>query len=183
MKYNIETLLKEKDNNNFLLFWGHQPSSDGTITASCLSQWWPSTFVVDKKEFKTAEHWMMAQKAELFNDEAIYNQILSTPSPKDVKELGRKIKNFDEGIWNSKREQVVVDGNLHKFSQDKKLKTYLLSTGTKILVEASPYDKIWGIGLKADDNRASNPVTWQGLNLLGFALMEVRDKLLNMDDH
>ena len=87
------------------------------------------------------------------------------------------IRNFDEAAWLSEREKIVVEGNFHKFSQNKELKKFLLQTDRRILVEASPVDVIWGVGFAADNPAILHPEKWQGLNLLGFALMEVRDKL------
>jgi ribA/ribD-fused uncharacterized protein len=91
--------------------------------------------------------------------------------------LGRKVANFDGKIWNEHKFEIVRTGNMHKFSQHEELRQFLCNTRYHILVEASPYDNIWGIGLKADDARAQNPNLWRGENLLGFALMEVRDAL------
>ena len=87
------------------------------------------------------------------------------------------MRGFDEQLWVERRYDLVVTGNLAKFSQHQDLRDFLLSTGTRVLVEASPRDGIWGIGLAADDDRASSPENWPGLNLLGFALMEVRHQL------
>ena len=152
-------------------------SADGKITHSCFSQWWQSPFIIDNVSYLTAEHYMMAQKALLFNDQSIFEQIVHASHPKQAKELGRKVSNFDEGVWNKHRFDIVVAGNLAKFGQNDALKYYLLGTNKRVLVEASPVDKIWGIGLGKDDERVYNPLKWQGDNLLGFALMEVRDKL------
>ncbi|WP_288423898.1 NADAR family protein [uncultured Spirosoma sp.] len=161
----------------YLFFWGHQKSKSGDLTASCFSQWWTSPFIVDKVRYNTAEHWMMAQKALLFNDKEIYGKIIEAKSPAEAKTLGRQVRNFDEAVWNTNRFNLVVEGNVHKFSQHPDLKEFLLNTKERVLVEASPVDKIWGIGLAADSDRADNPKRWNGLNLLGFALMQVRDML------
>jgi ribA/ribD-fused uncharacterized protein len=161
----------------YLFFWGHQKSRSGELTASCFSQWWASPFVVDQVCYNTAEHWMMAQKALLFNDQECYQKILAAKSPAEAKTLGRQVRHFDEATWNSQRTQIVVEGSWHKFSQHPDLGEFLLNTKERILVEASPVDKIWGIGLAADSEKAENPRRWNGLNLLGFALMEVRDRL------
>ena len=120
---------------------------------------------------------MMAQKAKLFNDEDIFQKILQTDDPKKIKALGRLVKNYQDEIWIAHRYEIVVQGNLAKFSQDNDLKAFLLSTSDQIIVEASPVDQIWGIGLATDHVNATNPNAWQGLNLLGFALMEVRKQL------
>ena len=89
------------------------------------------------------------------------------------------VENFDEETWIAHREAIVLEGSIHKFSQHPDLRTFLLSTGDRVLVEASPVDPIWGIGLAADDPRATDPGKWRGLNLLGFALMKTRDLLGN----
>jgi len=176
LKWHIENFEKgERD--KYLFFWGHQKSKDGAPTASCFSQWWNSPFVVDDVRYNTAEHWMMAQKAFLFNDKEIFAKITAANSPVEVKALGRQVRNFDEAVWNAKRFEIVVAGNLQKFLQNKDLKEFLLNTKDRVLVEASPVDRIWGIGLAADNEKATNPKRWNGLNLLGFALMEVRDML------
>lgn len=161
----------------YLPFWGHTPAKDGSISKACFSQWYESVFEVDGVRYPTAEHFMMAGKARLFADQATLARILAAPTPGAVKALGRQIVGFDENVWREHRWSVVVNANLGKFSQDERLKQFLLDTGERILVEASPLDAIWGIGLAADDADMVNPVAWQGLNLLGFALMEVRDEL------
>lgn len=135
--------------------------------------------MADNVTYPTAEHYMMAQKAKLFDDMDIFNQIIQSKHPKQAKDLGRQVKNFDENIWNEKRFEIVVQGNIAKFSQNPALKAYLLGTGDRVLVEASPVDKIWGIGLAKDNDKIHSPLNWQGLNLLGFALMQVRDELTN----
>jgi len=147
----------------------------GVLTQSCFSQFWPSLFIVDGCIYHTAEHWMMAQKALLFGDSEAFQKIISAESPEKAKATGRQVRPFNEEIWIPKRMEIVIRGNLHKFTQNKNLKEFLINTKDKVLVEASPFDKIWGIGMKDDDERAKNPKCWKGLNLLGFALMEVRD--------
>jgi len=182
MKYDLNWLIEksEKDEKiKFLFFWGHQENKNGIITSSCFSQWWNSPFTVDSIEYKTAEHWMMAHKALLFNDENIFNKIIAAKSPGEAKELGRNVQNFNEEEWNKKRFEIVIQGNIHKFSQNTNLKEFLINTNERILVEASPVDRIWGIGLTANSEKANNPKLWNGINLLGFALMEVRDILKN----
>lgn len=120
---------------------------------------------------------MMAGKARLFQDAFALEKIIHCESPKEAKAIGRSILNFSEEIWKGNRERIVKNGNYLKFSQHQELKQFLHSTENRIIVEASPYDKIWGIGIKPDHPDAKNPVNWKGINLLGFALMEVRDKL------
>lgn len=174
---NLQELVKHGQHYQYLCFWGHTPQQNGVVDKSCFSQWYPSIFEVDDIRYTTAEHYMMAQKAALFQDDEIYEQILKAKTPNEVKALGRKVKNYHDEIWYQHRFQIVVDGNLAKFSQNDELKQFLLTTNNQILVEASPVDKIWGIGLAAEHRDATNPEAWQGLNLLGFALMEVRQLL------
>lgn len=176
MKYSIDKIIKNKQ-NDFLFFWGHQPTKDGTITKNCFSQWWISSFKVDEIEYKSAEHFMMAKKAELFNDFEVMDKIINANSPADVKKLGREVRNYNDSTWLENRYKIVKIGNFHKFSQNSDLKKVLLSTEEKVLVEASPVDSIWGIGMASDNKNSNNPGEWNGLNLLGFALMEVRDEL------
>ncbi|MFI2241255.1 NADAR family protein [Streptomyces chrestomyceticus] len=161
----------------YLYFWGHTPRRDGHLGASCLSQWWPAPFTVDGVRYATAEHWMMACKARLFGDAEAERRAMSATHPKQAKDAGRSVRGFDSAEWGRRRFEYVVEGNVHKFGQDPALRAYLLGTGSRILVEASPVDRIWGIGLAADDERAPDPARWRGLNLLGFALMEARRRL------
>lgn len=180
MKYDLAQITTRFDAGEalkYLFFWGHQPSKDGSIAQSCFSQWWEQPFEAEGTSYKTAEHWMMAKKAQLFNDDEILAKILAAKSPAVAKELGRAVKNFDQTVWEAHRYEIVLQGNLLKFGQHEPLKDFLLRTGEKVLVEASPVDPIWGIGLAKTDPNIENPHDWKGLNLLGFALMEVRDKL------
>lgn len=165
--------------SDFLFFWGHQSSNNNEITKSCFSQWWPCRFLQDGIEYNSTEQWMMAEKARVFADQKILEQVLKSNDPKVIKELGRQIRFFDEHTWDTRKYDVVYQGNLLKFAQDESLKSFLLSTENKILVEASPYDKIWGIGMKQDEEGVRGPSNWKGQNLLGFALMEVRRTLSN----
>ena len=181
MKYNVQQLVARQtmgEKLNFLFFWGHRPVRDGRVTQSCFSQWWAEDpFKVGDTVYQTAEHWMMAEKARLFDDEKHENLILQSNSPGAAKALGRKIRNFDEVLWNKAKFNIVKMGNIHKFRQPN-LADFLLATGDKILVEASPTDRIWGIGMEATHPSAPFVHAWRGENLLGFALMEVRDDLL-----
>lgn len=179
MKYNIQNINIQ---NKFLFFWGHQPSKDGTITKTCFSQWWVSSFIVDAIEYKTAEHWMMAKKAELFGDKEVLDKILDCNSPAEAKKLGREVRNYDNDKWLSNRFQIVKEGNLHKFNQNQSLKEFLLNTKDRVIVEASPVDPVWGIGMASDNEDSNDPNKWKGLNLLGFVLMEVRDEIRLHED-
>ncbi|CAA7196498.1 NADAR family protein [Chryseobacterium potabilaquae] len=178
MKYTLETTIErflEKENIQFLYFWGHTVKNE--ITKSCFSQWFPCPFIKEGITYKTAEHYMMAKKAKLFEDNQTLQDILKSDSPNQAKNLGRKVENFDFSIWDEHKYEIVKEGNLLKFSQNEELKEFLLSTNDTILVEASPYDTIWGVGMLESDKRILNPILWNGVNLLGFALMEVRDLL------
>lgn len=120
---------------------------------------------------------MMAAKARLFGDEQMATRILEAGSPKQAKQLGREVKGFDGAIWDREKRDVVADGSFQKFRQNKDLGEFLLATRDHVLVEASPVDRVWGIGLAADNEKAANPLLWRGENLLGFALMQARDRL------
>jgi len=180
MKYSIDWLKNQIENGlhpEYLFFWGHSQKMAGVTDKSCFSQWWPAPFIVDGTTYATAEHWMMAKKALLFDDKKSFDSIITANTPATAKKLGRAVKNFNAGIWTSKAFELVTEGNLHKFSQHEALKQFLLQTSDKILVEASPVDFIWGIGLSLESDHANDPFKWKGTNLLGFALMEVRDQL------
>jgi ribA/ribD-fused uncharacterized protein len=161
----------------YLFFWGHRPQRDGRPGPGCLSQWWPAAFTVDGYEFATAEHYMMWRKAMLFGDGEIAGRILAAAHPRQAKALGRQVCGFDQQLWEQRRFDIVVDGSVAKFSQHEPLREYLVGTGERVLVEASPTDRVWGIGLAASDERAADPGAWPGLNLLGFALMRPRQIL------
>lgn len=179
-KYSVKSIqseYKKKGKLKYIMFWGHRPSPTGEITKTCLSNWWKSSYTAEGLTYSCTEQFMMAAKARLFGDEKIFNEIMNTYDQKQIKSLGRKVHNFDENIWNKHKFTIVYYGNLMKFSQDPRLKNFLLNTGDKILVEASPYDKIWGIQMSADEYGVENPLNWRGENLLGFALMQVRDEL------
>lgn len=161
----------------YLHFWGHRPQRDGTVGASCLSQWWPAPFLLDGVEFPSAEHYMMWRKARLFDDHATAERIRTASHPNEAKTLGRLITPFDEPTWVRERFDIVVAGSVAKFGQHEDLRAFLLGTGDRVLVEASPLDRVWGIGLAAGDASADEPARWRGLNLLGFALMRARHEL------
>ena len=148
MKYTKQWLIaNHNEKTEYLLFWGHQPSRDGSITKTCFSQWWEQSFTVEGIPYLTAEHWMMAEKARLFKDNVALAKILAATKPAAAKALGREVLNFDPSVWNDKKREIVVQGNVYKFSQNAELQAFLLATGDKIIVEASPRDQIWGIGL------------------------------------
>ncbi|MEV0355286.1 NADAR family protein [Nocardia sp. NPDC050697] len=161
----------------YLKFWGHRPRADGSVGAGCLSQWWPAAFEVEGLSFATAEHYMMWRKAMLFGADEVAAAVLAAGHPKQAKDLGRTVPGFDDAVWDEHRYAVVVAGSTAKFGAHSELREYLLGTGDRVLVEASPVDRVWGIGLAGDDPRSDDPGSWRGSNLLGFALMEARAAL------
>ncbi len=170
--------IKKGNRSKYVFFWGHQKPKSG-ISKSCFSQWYESSFEIDGIHYPTAEHYMMAEKARLFGENEAALKITSTCNPGEAKKIGRNITGFDEQIWVKKRFGIVVKGNKAKFSQNANLNEFLLNTNDRVLVEASPVDNIWGIGLAIDNPSIENPNLWKGLNLLGFALMEVREQLVS----
>lgn len=177
MKYTQERIVSDCRDMDFVFFWGHSPSKTGEITQTCLSQWWKCSFMEEGIIFCCAEQYMMYKKAILFGDFRHAYEIINTSEPKRIKELGRLVEGFNEDIWNAHKEQIVMQGNILKFSQNILLREFLINTGDKVLVEASPYDKVWGVGLKKESADICDPEKWKGLNLLGFILMETRDRL------
>ena len=181
MVYNLDDLKKawnKGEHFKFVLFWGHTPAADGCISETCFSQWWTCRFVVEGVAYSCAEQFMMAEKARMFNDSEMLEKILSARSPKEMKAYGRAVRNFDQDQWKAACYDIVKRGNLAKFSQNPQLWAFLKTTRKRIIVEASPRDRIWGIGMGKSNPDAEIPVKWRGTNLLGFALTEVRDELL-----
>ncbi|WP_344322140.1 NADAR family protein [Streptomyces macrosporus] len=161
----------------YVCFRGHRPRHGAPVGPWCLSQWWPAPFTVDGTVYATAEHWMMAAKARLFGDAEADERVLAAAEPGAAKAAGRTVRGFDEETWARHRFGIVVEGSVHKFGQHADLRAYPAATGERVLVEASPVDRVWGIGPAADDERAADPARRRGLNLLGFALMEARARL------
>ena len=145
--------------------------------ASPFSQWYRCAFTEGGNAFNCAEQYMMHGKAVLFRDAEMAAEILAADHPRKHKALGRKVQGFDNGVWHRERERIVRAGNHAKFTQNPALLELLLATRGTTLVEASPYDKIWGIGLAASDPRAQDPKQWKGQNLLGKILTALRDEL------
>lgn len=143
------------------------------------SQWYMSKFTWKGRTFTSCEQWMMFNKAIVFGDNTTAQKILDIQSPKVCKSLGRSVKNFDNGKWQSVKLAIVIRGAFLKYSQNEKLKRLLLETGDEILCEASPYDNMWGVGLSENNPDHANPCRWKGTNLLGQALMIVRYMLKN----
>ncbi|KAK2188003.1 hypothetical protein NP493_147g01038 [Ridgeia piscesae] len=153
----------------YVFFWGN---------SSPFSQWYPCIFTVDGVEYCCAEQYMMHQKALLFGDDESAKKIMATSNPKDQKALGRRVHPFDPNVWKEKCRNIVEKGNLSKFSQNPDLKQTMLATAGSVLVEASPRDTIWGIGLGAGNPKAKTKSTWRGKNWLGYALTNVRERLM-----
>lgn len=153
--------------NGFVLFWGGP-----------FSQWYQWKMVIDGIEYNCNEQYMMAEKARLFGDTEALEAIMATKDPKKQKALGRGVKNFNPYMWDKVCRDVVYRANLAKFS-DPVMKEFLMSFGNEEIVEASPYDKIWGIGLAEDNEDALDKTKWQGTNWLGEAIMQVRESLKN----
>ena len=164
--------------DGFVLFWG-----------SYLSNWSLWSFTVDGVIYNCGEQWMMAQKARLFEDDEILKAIMAEPDPRKQKALGKNVRNrhkqkwTDNDIreWNSVARDRVYVGLLEKFRQNPQIKEWLLATENDIIVEASPHDKVWGIGLGVDDPNATEPQFWKGTNWLGEVLMRVRGTLSRDD--
>lgn len=166
---NLQELKKEiQDGKKFeyVFFYG-----------TCLSNWYSARFTIDEIEYYNSEQWMMAEKARTFDDMQTLEKILREDDPRKVKALGRSVSNYKDDVWCQCRFEKVYRGVFEKFNQNEKLKKYLLETGDKIIVEASPSDKIWGIGRGEYESGLTNVHTWRGENLLGFLLMKVRENL------
>jgi len=185
MIYTLEALRQEYQKGNrykYLFFWGHTPPADGSVNQSCLSQWWMQSFEVDGIRYSCAEQYMMAEKARLFQDGDMLEQIMLAKSPKEMKAYGRAVRSFDKSVWDTHCYRIVKTASKAKFSQNPELLQFLLATYNRILVEASPRDRIWGIGMGKSNPDAENPMKWRGHNLLGFALTETRDELIRERD-
>ena len=180
MVYNLEDLRKEYREGKrykYVFFWGHTPEADGRISETCFSQWWPCRFQAEGTEYCCAEQFMMAGKARMFGDEEMLSRIMESVHPKEMKAWGRAVRHFDKEAWDLACYDLVVRGNRAKFSQNPRLLSFLLGTKKRILVEASPRDRIWGIGMGKSNPDGENPLRWRGKNLLVFALTQVRDEL------
>ena len=152
--------------DQFVFFWSGWPSN-----------WHKCRFTLDGAEYNCCEQFMMAVKARVFGDRDTEAAVLKAKSPREQKALGRQVAGFDADQWNAVSRGIVYRANVAKFQQNADLAQLLLATGDRTIVEASPLDRIWGIGLAQDDPRASDPTQWQGTNWLGVALMQARDEL------
>ena len=179
MKYTLKQIIDRYNSGekiDYVMFWENL-EDPGKVTKPCLSNWYECSFYVGGTKFFTTEQYMMAQKALLFGDKTIYDEIMKAHDPKTFKSLGKEVRHFNPTFWDENKCRIVFEGNLAKFSQNPKLKEFILSTKDAVLVEASPLDKIWGIGLNRENKDSQNPNLWKGENNLGFTLMEVRDAI------
>lgn len=167
-----EQKTKQTNKANFVFFW-HEYTENGYF-----SQWYPAPFQIEGIRYFHNEQYMMAKKALLFGDTRTYNKIMKESDPATCKALGKSAANFNQHLWDSCKEEIIYNANYAKFSQNPELKAALLATGDAIIAEASPFDKIWGIGLKTSDPDSQDPKKWKGQNLLGKALMRVREVML-----
>lgn len=181
--YSIERIIEECRNGqkrDTVFFWGHHPRKDGGVGKECFSQWYMADFYVGHIKYCCMEQFMMSKKALLFGDKETNELIMKADVPGEIKALGKKVKGFEESVWNEFKSLIVLTGNYYKFSQLKKARQYLLGTGNAILAEASPYDTIWGIGMGEEEAKQKDMSDWRGSNLLGFALMEVREEIARL---
>lgn len=169
-------LVMQYNGSPIVMFYGHTEGKPGAR----LSNFYPAQFraTINNVEilFPTSEHYLMYRKALLFGDERAAARVLAAPTPAGAKAIGRGVKGFDEAVWERERVGIMTAGLIAKFS-DPPMREYLLSTGDALLVECSPTDRIWGIGLKVGDLDAFCKEKWLGLNLLGVALMDARSYL------
>jgi len=159
-------MIRMKITNKYVLFYG-----------GVFSQWYMCEFIIDNVTYSSAEQYMMHQKALLFGDTEIASEVMKVTNPANHKALGRQVKGYDEAIWKRNSLAIVYKGNYAKFTQNKDLKDKLIATGTKTIVEASPVDFIWGIERGENDPLSLNPAHWRGTNLLGSAIMLVRNEI------
>ena len=151
----------------------HNPNEENGY----LSNWYPSKFAVNGVVFSSMEQYMMYKKAECFGDKDTADKILATGDVAKIKNLGRLVANYNESRWNGVRQIIVFEGLIEKFSQNENLKKLLKATGNSILAECAVRDKIWGIGLSMQDPDRLEIDKWKGQNLLGYAVMAVRERL------
>ena len=151
----------------------HNPNEENGY----LSNWYPSKFAVNGVVFSSMEQYMMYKKAECFGDKDTADKILATDDVAKIKKLGRLVANYNESRWNGVRQIIVFEGLIEKFSQNEDLKEQLKATENSILAECAVRDRIWGIGLSMQDPERLEIDKWKGQNLLGYALMTVRERL------
>lgn len=163
--------IMDQTDQEFICF--HKPEEENGY----LSNWYQSGFSFRGTDFSSVEQYMMYRKAIMFGDNAVRNRILSTDDVAEIKLLGRSVRNYNDKLWDGQRQIIVYQGLLAKFAQNDDLRLRLLNTGSAVLAECAVTDKIWGIGLSMDDDRRFLIDQWQGSNMLGFSLMQVRNML------
>lgn len=151
----------------------HNPNEENGY----LSNWYPSKFTVNDVDFSSMEQYMMYKKAVCFGDKDMADKILATDDVAEIKAFGRLVANYNESYWNGVRQIVVFEGLTAKFSQNEDLKAKLKATDNSILAECAVKDRIWGIGLSMNNPDMLQIDKWKGQNLLGYALMMVREWL------
>lgn len=166
MVFRTTKTCKMKITDKYVFFYG-----------SIYSQWYLIDMVINDIKYNCCEQYMMHQKAILFGDFDTADKIMKCLDPKEQKRLGRTVKNFIRDVWENEKFQVLYEGNHAKFSQNKELLDEMLKTDKKIFVEASPFDRLCGIGLRENDENVNDPFNWKGQNLLGFALTLVKHEL------
>lgn len=157
--------------SDFVFFW--KPNEKNGF----MSQWYEAEIYIGGIKYINCEQYMMASKAMLFGDKEVYEKIMKEINPAKIKKLGKEVRNFDERKWNLHKYRIILEGNFAKFSQNDDLLSLLFETEDAILAEASPYDRIYGIGMKADNPDVEDTYKW-GENLLGSAIMAVRNMFL-----
>jgi len=180
-KKELITTQQSKPLQNYIAFFGVRNKSIDNPNEDCLSNFFIASFKVDTHTYICVEQYMMAGKALLFKDEIKFKEIMSETNPANMKRLGKQVTGFDPAVWKRNKIRIVREGVLAKFSQHIALKNYLLSTGTNVLIEAAPYDAIWGVGCEAHNPNLIYPEKWPGSNLLGFILMDVRDEIASKE--
>lgn len=162
----LQDSVRQGDVYKYKFFWG-----------GFLSNWYDRAFVVEGVKYWCVEQYMMQKKALCFDDFEIATKIMQSLDQREIKQLGREVRGYVDEKWASVRQQVVYEGNYAKFKCNEDLGRYLVRTGDKVLVEASPYDTLWGIGMGESSPLIGNPLNWNGQNYLGFVLMAVREEL------
>jgi len=161
-------------NSNFTVIDGKYAA----FLKGCFSQWKNAPFSVDGVNYLNNEMWMMFQKASVFQDYETGAKILETTHPREAKELGRKVRGFNQQIWDQVKFGIVYSGTYHKFNFHKELREILFQTEGLLIVEANPFDVIWSCGLSEENPDISDRAKWKGKNLLGWALTSVREVML-----
>lgn len=162
-----EALKGSITDGKYVAFWG-----------SVFSNFFPCHFTLNRKEWTSSEKYFMYMKAVTFGDEKVAKEIYKLDDPRQIKEFGRKVKNYDDNVWDEVREQIMYNAVKAKFEQDGLCNYCILEYPHETFIEGNPYDKIWGVGIKFNDNRIFDKTNWNGKNLLGKILTKVRDEII-----